>query len=167
MDRPLDWSKCVICQTSSVERLTCPARSKRKDNKGRGYATLAYDLEEFEKLDQLPESINLRLLKGFSTLEVNLSENEGSWHKSCRDQFNKTKLERIMKRKAADERLSISGVVEPKLTRSSMIPVDVSQDNEGICFFCDERADVKVHLEWMLELDQQHSLLEIKNFWQS
>ena len=143
MDRPLDWSKCVICQTSSVERLTCPARSKRKDNKGRGYATLAYDLEEFEKLDQLPESINLRLLKGVSTLEVNLSENEGSWHKSCRDQFNKTKLERIMKRKAADEPLSISGVVEPKLTRSSMIPVDVSQDNEGICFFCDERAAVK------------------------
>ena len=96
----IDWKKCLFCQDNSGT-LQCPALSKRKDN-GAGYRTLIEDLCEFDKLGQLPLQFSLeRLGDGAGAVET-LCTNTACWHKSCRNQYNKTKLQRAKKRKCSE-----------------------------------------------------------------
>ena len=48
-----NWQLCVFCQAETVEPLTCPSKSNRKDV-GSGYSSLAEKLVEFIELKQLP-----------------------------------------------------------------------------------------------------------------
>ena len=95
----MDWDLCVIYQKSSVEKLQCPANSKRKDA-GVAYTTFVPNLEEFQKLGITPECLNLECLNESLGKEQTLLSKKASWHKSsCRDLFSSTKLERAKKRK--------------------------------------------------------------------
>jgi hypothetical protein len=81
-------------------------------------------------------------------IEQILTIHNGSWHKSCRDLYNNTKLEReyeAKKRKlaksdkgedSADEEPSISNPVKSR--RSSILTGPVVAQNLQ-CFFCDKQ----------------------------
>lgn len=96
----MDWKRWVICQETTGESLQCPANSKRKDA-GAGYVSFIRNTQEFKKLGinvigcELPVDEN-------EAFEQTLLHNKASWHKSCRDLYNHTKLECANKRKLAE-----------------------------------------------------------------
>ena len=93
----MDWSKCIICQKSSQESLQCPANSKRKDI-GVGYVSFANLLEEFQSFGINVTYYEIELSDTNKKLEHVLLENQAHWHKSCRHNFNGTKLGRIKRK---------------------------------------------------------------------
>ena len=95
----VDWSKCILCKTSTSESLVCPADSKRA-NEGAGYKTTAENLLAFERLGCLPKTINLSQLDEGEGIEASF-KHKAAWHDSCRLKFNKTKLKWVEKRKEA------------------------------------------------------------------
>ena len=55
-----DWTKCIICQDVTDERLECPADSKRKDA-GAGYKPFTENLMRFSDIDELPVKTSLMM----------------------------------------------------------------------------------------------------------
>ena len=138
----IDWKKCLFCQDNSGA-LQCPALSKRKDN-GAGYRTLIEDLCEFEKLGQLPLQFSLeRLGDGAGAVET-LCTNTACWHKSCRDQYNKTKLQRAKKRKCSEVGEDNNAKNGKKTTQLSLGNMPGMSTKEDLCFFCEEKASTEV-----------------------
>ena len=133
----MDWKQCIICQATKKEGLKCPVNSKRKDA-GAGYNTLVRDAREFSK-------IGVTVIKHLDVAGEDictiLNENRASWHKSCRDLFNDTKLQRAKKRALEDvedqndgnENLSPTSPVKSR--RSSSVHYDPQRLQ---CFFCEE-----------------------------
>lgn len=103
----------------------------------------------FQDLKLLPTSFNINLIDDGSGMEETLLKRKASWHKSCRDLFSNTKLERAQKRKEAD----VSEPASPIKTRwsSSSCPPGHSI---GKCFFYDE-ADSGLHAVSTLEVDKR------------
>ena len=85
-----DWTKCIICQDVTDERLECPADSKRKDA-GADYKSFTENLMRFSDIDELPVKISLERLDDGDGIEATLR---------CRCKFNATKLERTEKRRS-------------------------------------------------------------------
>ena len=147
---PIDWNKCILCQTNTPERLSCPVDSKR-DTKVTGYKTTAENLLAFKKLRCLPRTINLSRLDEAEGIEASFQHHKAKWHDTCRLEFNKTKLQRAEKRKASPED-SLSSDVHKKFT---------CRVREGVppavhrYFFCDSDADAgqSLHKASTLELD--------------
>lgn len=97
---PRNWDCCILCQDSTKsEPLQCPIDSKRQDV-GAGYKSLADNLMKFAEIDALPNSVNLASLDAGSGMIVTMMTNRAKWHKSCRDLYNSTKLQRAVKRHA-------------------------------------------------------------------
>ena len=95
----MDWGKCIICQKTKHRSLQCPANSIRKDP-GIGYSTFIKAVKEFKEIGI---TVTQFLDETKHDIENVLLENKASWHKSCRDNYNNTKLERAKKkRKQAD-----------------------------------------------------------------
>ena len=94
-ERTFDWSLCILCQSITKESLQCPARSKRLDL-GAGCKSIAENLQGFFAIGALPFDVGSGL---FNTL----LRHEASWHKSCKDKINSTKLKRAEKRKNQEE----------------------------------------------------------------
>ena len=132
----VDWNKCILCQTDTSEILSCPADSKRI-TKGAGYKTVAENLQAIEKIGCLPKTINLSRLNEGERIEASFQQHKAKWHDSCRLKFNKTKVQRAEKRKAAPDDSS-SSKSPRKYTRRSLekLPNPVNQ-----CFFCGKQAE--------------------------
>ena len=122
----MDWKQCIICQTTKKEGLKCPAKSKIIDA-GAGYNTIVRDAREFSKIGVI---VIKHLDVAGEDICTILNENRASWHKSCRDLFNDTKLQRAKKRAVEDveeqndddENLSPTSLV--KARRSSSVRYD-------------------------------------------
>ncbi|GFR82962.1 hypothetical protein ElyMa_000639200 [Elysia marginata] len=82
----MDWSKCIVCQTETgkKKKLSCPAKSKRKDT-GAGYETFIKNIKSEAK--------------DAETLAIN----EGKWHSACYSRFSRTKADRFVERKRKRE----------------------------------------------------------------
>ena len=124
-----DYDMCSLCQKNTCEKLQCPAKWQ-----GVGYKSLADDICEFEKLGKIPMKLDISRLNDGSGIESTLRKNKASWHKSCRANFNKTKLSRLEKQPEP----KLEALASSKITRHKSTDV-----NEAItCFFCeDEEAD--------------------------
>ena len=86
-------------------------------------------------MGELHLAVNWECLNEVKGIVSTLTSHFNLWHKSCRDAFNRTKLERIIKRKMPEES---HGQSSSKRTRSSMFPESVKR---SVCFFCDESAN--------------------------
>ena len=142
-----------MCQCYKLrEELVCPADSKRKDI-GAGYLTAVIDLTNFYNYDGvLPDSLRLRIerLKDGSGIETTLLNHKASWHKSCRDNYNNTKINRVKRRSLSSSNDSIP-VPVAKRTRSNELDQKGSKDS---CFFCNEGASAgELHHAHTLTLD--------------
>ncbi|WAQ98989.1 hypothetical protein MAR_023362 [Mya arenaria] len=130
----IKWHLCIFCQSNTSEHLECPAKSKASDS-GKGYTTLVDYLKEFRNAEVLPITIDL------VNMDVEtLKRHEASWHKSCRVQYNRTKLQRVLKRKVKSSTSgNDSGLSDVKITRSASNPsASFSVFSDKLCFFCDK-----------------------------
>ena len=87
-------------------------------------------------MGELHLAVNWECLNEGNGIASTLTSHFALWHKSCRDAFNSTKLERIIKRKMPEES---HGQSSSKRTRSSIFPESVKH---SVCFFCEESANV-------------------------
>ena len=130
-----EWSLCVICQDkSSMDNLVCPGQSERK-NVGIGYKSLAENLIKFDELYLLPKTLQLNMIDEGEGVEAALSSNNAKWHKSCRLQFNNTKLERAQKRIQDQGETYENSLIEKSSKRKRSTEAG---NDEDTCFFCGE-----------------------------
>ena len=101
-DQATDWLKCIICQEETSEKPTCQANSKRQDS-GAGYVAFERDVTSFYEVGELHLVVNWECLNEGNRIASTLASHFALWHKSCRDAFNRTNLERIIKRKMPEE----------------------------------------------------------------
>ena len=158
----MDWTKCIICQKTTKEKLQCPANTKRKDT-GAGYISFLKNVQDFQSLER---AISVPFNASWFDLQT-LSAEKASWHKSCRDMFSNTKLQRAKKRQKskvasdteeteADEGTSKSPIKARRSSAPSYVP-------EKHCFFCDKAGDL--HAVTTLEVDQKvrECVLQLKD----
>jgi len=149
-----DWDACIFCQVSDKsEPLQCPALSKRTDA-GVGYRSVASNITGFAELGELPGFICLSALDEGQGIAETLTLHNAKWHKSCRDNFNSTKLKRAEKRKQVtpitnddfgdDVQPSVAGHSQQlecsteRFTRSSTSTCNPSPNmTSACCFLCD------------------------------
>lgn len=155
----MDWGKCIICQKTKHESLQYPANSTRKDP-GIGYSTFIKAVKEFKEIG-IPLTQFLDETK--HDIENAHLENKASWHKSCRDNYNSTKLEGAKKKrkqaaveeeeKGCDADGSETAQSSPITSRRSLTPFDPKILQ---CFFC-EKNDFASNLRFAstLELDKK------------
>ena len=131
---------------------------------------MAENLLGFEKLGCLPREISLSQLHEGEGIEASFRQHKAKWHESCRLKFNKTKLQRAEKRKAASTEESSSTCISKKFTRRSSETVPSSTNQ---CFFCGRQAeaDESLHRASTLELDVRVAIMlyncRIKPYWLS
>ena len=152
----VDWSKCVLCQIYTSEKLRCPFESKQKDAYS-WYDTLCCNIRQFYQLKCSPYLEINKLLMENEDLTRLFIENQAKWHKSCRNMFNNQQLERTKKRKTdyvviemsdnSDENVDTERVM--KLPRSIN-----STKTSPSCFFCDRSTGV-LHQASTLNLDRK------------
>ncbi|KAK3761797.1 hypothetical protein RRG08_010121 [Elysia crispata] len=154
----MDWSKCIVCQAETGKKLSCPAKSKRKDT-GAGYETFIANIRLFEEAgcEDLPEWIKSEV-KDAETLAIN----EGKWHSTCYSRFSRTKADRLAERKRKREsdafdktftRVNSSNSNDPRgVTESTASTPRMFRGN--MCFLCHEKGG-RLHLVQTLELDRR------------
>jgi len=64
-----DWSKCLVCQVDTREKLVCPKVFADRTNSS-GYTKLATDLQNFQDLGLLPNYLSLSRLDGGAGVEA-------------------------------------------------------------------------------------------------
>ncbi len=115
----INWDACVLCQTVTIDKLQCPAESKRTDV-GQGYTTFVNNFEQFMQLDALPMPLNHLASLNISELANILSDKKAKWHKNCIFLFNKSRLERVIQRSHKRQSSEHEDCSQRKLTRQAM-----------------------------------------------
>lgn len=148
----MDWKRCIICQKSTGESLQCLANSKRK-NAGTGYVSFVHNVEEFQRLGIKATDCEPPID------EQTLLQNKVCWHKSCRDRFNNTKLQREKKRRLDEDSEVERHEVEETISSS---PVKARRSSVGrynsqtLCFFCDDYdSSSNLHCASTLNVDKK------------
>ena len=144
-----NWELCVICQEETVEPLTSPLLSKRKDV-GKGYQSLAENLVKFNKLRKLPRTLSLQLdgMDEGQGIEAAMVNNKAKWHKACSLRYNNQMLQRVEKREHQSPERDGAPRKCSRL-QSSLKPSEVS------CFFCGQEAGTDgLHEVTTLQVDQ-------------
>ena len=136
------------------ESLTSPSQNTRQD-KGSSYSILTGHLSRFNELGLLPRSFLLSRLHEGRGVEAALSANNARYHKTCRQRYNKTKLDRAEKRHlkiAADEEKEVAARMQ---TRYLSGPSNTKTKHQEIkCFFCEEApGSAGVHEVATFQLD--------------
>ena len=144
-----DWSLCIICQDKTAEALTCPALSKRKDC-GKGYTTLAQNLEKFNELGKLPRTLHLDRLDDGDGVEATMVAHQAKWHHKCMLRYNTTKLKIAEKRQSTT---STDDEATGKRTRSCTPSIET--DQKRCCFFCGEIGEDTLHESATFQIDER------------
>lgn len=94
---------------------------------------------KFKELGIIPLNVCPDELNDGSGISETLQKNKAQWHKTCRNLFSDLKLQRQIKRASGAE--TSSDIRSPKKLRTSYIPaVSPAEQDEPVCFFCDEKA---------------------------
>ena len=154
----MDWKRCIICQKTTGKSVQCPANSKRKDA-GAGYVSFIRNTQEFKKLGIDVISCELPLDEN-EAFEQTLLHKKASWHKSCRDLYNSTKLEHAKKRKLAEA--AAEEIIDETEEEIPSSPVKARQSSverynpQRQCFFCDEYdSPGNLHSASTLDVDKK------------
>lgn len=163
---PIDWDKCIICREDTLEKLQCPADSKRKDNFA-GYASFADILPAFSDANLLPHGFDMQCLDDGEGVLPTLISRRAKWHKTCRLFYYQTQLDRAVSKRKHDA-ASASDVdclpTDDNCIKRTMYRRSVSTDGrksslvykESVCFLCDDReCDDALHAVSTLGLDNK------------
>ncbi|KAK6187414.1 hypothetical protein SNE40_005450 [Patella caerulea] len=128
----INWENCALCQSKTQEPTIVPQKGKRFD-KGIGYGTLARELTNARDVGFNPLQIDFDRLDDGSGIEQTLRTHQACWHKLCKNEYSKLKLDRWRKRVAPREE---KPEASPRKTRR----MDGDQSKTGeedTCLFCD------------------------------
>ena len=129
----IDWKLCAICQQDTEEKLDNPSIAKyRGSDKECGYKLFAENILEFHQIDALPEDIDIVKWDSGDSIEATLRTNQAVWHKSCRNRFDKQKLQHVQKKKSKE---NLEYETSPVKTRQRSVGSMARTCN---CFFCEE-----------------------------
>ena len=144
-----DWSKCVLCQEKTQDRLTYP---DERPTTASGYDTLAENILEFHHLGSVPLNIDITRLDEGTGISNTLRSNHAGWHKYCWLSFCRMKLLRAQKRSKKRQQESDDEENDgPVKTRSRL---GIVHSIEATCFFCDESNDKEqLHLASTANID--------------
>ena len=162
LDMSVDWSKCIICQRNTVEKLKCPLNGPGGAEQARkAYDSFLENVLQFQEIECLPVAIGY--LKNTSEMLV---EKRGSWHKSCRLKFGSERLERARKRVRLDDKDEDSPVSRRSKRHAHNIETSI---------FCGEHGGRDLHEFSTLGTDSNVRLMDMhtasrhsatgKNFW--
>lgn len=163
--RGINWDLCVLCQNVKTECLQCPNNSTRND-RGAGYKSLEESIMQFNAIGELNATVRLNELDEGSGIAATLAAHNAQWHKSCRNLYNKTKLDRALKRNVTakcNNSVEVNNNVVPEACSSGELE-DVRHftrsSNAGdckmtvCCFICDESKG-NLHAVTTFEVDSR------------
>ena len=79
ISRSTDWTKDIVCQTVTDERLQCPADMKRSDiDSILGYSVFEYNLAH--ELSSLPVSLDIQRLNEGNGVASTIGQHSAKWH---------------------------------------------------------------------------------------
>lgn len=140
ISKPVDWTICILCQSTCADNLVCPANNTNVSLRNAGYATLAKNLQTFAGINALPTHINIKMFdEDSSGMEQTFLKRQAKWHKKCALNYNSTMFKRAKKRK-----LSEGEKEQP--TTSSHERKPRSSCSKDVCFFCGGFASAKDQL---------------------
>lgn len=131
-----DWEKCCLCQLKTKEKLVQPFLNKDVSQRMKSYQTMARNIEEFNNLGKLPQTVFFSSLnEGDAGIVDNLIRREATWHKSCSLRFASSKLELAKKKHVATPPLTtdVDEASSTRLTRSLLPSVDTFSNNCCLC----------------------------------
>ena len=156
---PTDWSKCVLCQEETFEKLQCPASSKQS-LLGAGYINLAKDLILFNDNACLPKSLDISRLNDGNGIEETLRNHFVKLHTTCRLLYSKSRLQRAIKRKLPDDD---SDSEEPQNTGHRH---PRQKTNTLVCLFCEKPGGTTEFLHEAMMDRVSHRVKQCAiNFW--
>lgn len=104
-----------------------------------GYKTQSKNIPEFAKINEMPIPLDIRRVDEGDGIEVALMKNEAKYHKSCRQQFNNTKLQRAKKRHSSPEMTLSDEPSSSKFTRSCSASTEEGSLHLEECFICEKK----------------------------
>lgn len=90
----MDWAACMICQTSTNEKLRCPLNAYGGD-KSQAYKQFIDSVKAFRQLGRLPVEVNF--VEHITAEDFNL--HRAQWRKSCWSKFSNTRLGRAQRKR--------------------------------------------------------------------
>jgi len=114
---------------------------------------MAENLQGFFAIGAFPFDLNQNHLDDGSGLCKTLIKHEASWHKSCKDKINSTKLKRTEKRKICDEPSPLS---PRKTRRTSSFGLVIAEPIKKSCAF----SAIKLLDHWAFRGLRRLSLIE-------
>ena len=138
----MDWTASIICQQATPENLSCPQTRHNYDAATVCNAFLQ-NVEGFCKINALPVNVHYG---GKGTAE-HFVRNKASWHRSCHQKFNKSKLERQINFKKENEK-NKTRCQGCDVQRQSVI------DAKCVCIFCETTRVYKLHKDEIFSADQ-------------
>ena len=129
----MDWTNCIICQKLTSEQLSCPQLTSKYEP-STVYENFLLNVEEFKKLDRVPVELNF---VGEWSVEV-FMQKKASWHRSCHQKFNNSKLQRVRNRKRKFE----ANTTHEDHERSQL---KRRPPQFQLCLFCEEIKSEKLH----------------------
>ena len=129
----MDWTSCVICHKNIAESLCCPSNRPGLDTI-RVYEDFLANVEEFRQLDALPVNVEF----GCDGTAEKFLVHGASWHRSCHQKFNNSKLLREKNRKRKQEEEQNASDVR----RSKRKPLPNIKE---CCLFCETSTPGKLH----------------------
>ena len=135
------WSLCVLCQKETKIRLTFPDGRKGIQS---GYDVLERKILEFQKLNALPNNLDINRINDGSGISQTLQKNNAGWHKNCYLAYSEVKLERAKEKKRTIEEDG-TDCPSPVKTRRDISPLPTT--NKNICFFCEKPGENLIKAE--------------------
>lgn len=93
----MNWDLCIVCQKETRESLSCP-QSINKYNPIDVYKDFIKNVDEFQQLDALPVNVSFIQQNQVGQADIFMAH-KASWHRSCHQKFNNSKLERERNKK--------------------------------------------------------------------
>ena len=136
----INWELCILCKRNTAEKLVCPLSNPIAAIKEGSYKDRLNVVRKFnEEVGHCPHN-NLDLPS-----EQILRENNASWHRSCRDMYKPTSLQKTIAQKRKAEG---TPAVSKRVCRSMHT---VQTQN---CLFCLKNTNERDHAFQNVELTQ-------------
>ena len=92
----IDWAKCCLCQTKSLDKLQTP--------KTDGYSSLEQNLTQLHELGALPSFLyDFNLLNEGPGIALTLHSHAAVYHKNCRSACNDQKVKRAQEKQTVSD----------------------------------------------------------------
>ena len=138
MEQVTNWEPCILRQKGTNEKLVCPLSNPIVAIKVGAYKDLLKIVEQFnDEVGYCPYE-NLYLLS-----EHLMKENSAFWHRSCRDLYKPSTLQKAITKKRKAEK---------KPTSSKRVRRSTESSQGHICLFCQKETGEKDHSFQRVEL---------------